>query len=55
MGTLLQDVLYGLPHTAQEAHVHDRGCPEAGPARGSQHDYFQHRGCRVAAFSVEVA
>jgi|GraSoiStandDraft_8_1057269.scaffolds.fasta_scaffold21857_3 hypothetical protein len=55
MGTLLQDVRYGLPHAGQEAHIHDRGCPDAGPGRGSQHDHFQHRGCRVAAFSVEVA
>lgn len=25
MGTLLQDVRYGLPHAGQEAHIHDRG------------------------------
>ena len=55
MGTLLQDVRYGLPHAGQVADIHDRGCPDADPGRGSQRDHFQHRGCRVAAFSVEVA
>ena len=55
LGALLQDVRYGLPHAGQKPHIHDRGCRDAGPGRGIQHDPFQHRGCRVAAFSVEVA
>ncbi len=41
MGTLLQDVLYGLAHASHEAHIHDRGCPDAGLGRRSQHDHFQ--------------
>src|SRR5579872_1798752 len=35
-----------------EARIHDRGCPDAGSGRGSQHGDFQHRECRAAAFSA---
>jgi hypothetical protein len=52
MGTLLQDVRLWFAHAGQEAHIHDRGRPDAGSGRGSQHGHFQHRECRVAAFSA---
>jgi hypothetical protein len=43
MGTLLQDVRYGVRMLVKKPTIHDRGCPDAGPGRGSQHGRFQHR------------
>src|SRR5437667_338214 len=38
-------------HAGQEAHLHDRGGPDAGSGRGGQHGDLQHRERRVAPFS----
>jgi hypothetical protein len=52
MGTLLQDVRYGLRMLVKKPTFTIRGYPDAGSGRGSQHGHFQHRKCRVAAFSA---
>jgi len=52
MGNFTSGYSLWSAHAGQEAHIHDRGCPDAGSGRGSQHGHFQHRGCRVAAFSA---
>ena len=55
MGTLLQDVRYGLRMLVKKPAFTIRGCPDAGSGRGSQHGHFQHRECRAVAFSAFFA